>query len=87
MGGGQSKEEPSVAVSSSEGMQLLRRLDVRVETSSFAARPLFLWAFQSSKKQLQAIFTQRPSLLHPTAAQKFAFGLQFGAKQRQSLVT
>jgi len=77
----------SVAMSSSEDRQLQRRLDVRVEMSLFAARPLLLWAFQSSKKQLQAIFTQRPSPLHATAAQKRAFGLQFGAKQRQSLLT
>jgi len=79
----------SVAMSSSEGRQLQHRLDVRAETSAFEARPLILWAFQISKEQLQAIFTLRPSLglFHPTAAQKRAFGLQFGAKQRQSLVT
>jgi hypothetical protein len=70
----------------SEGRQLQRRLDVRVETSSLAARPAFLWAFQSSKKQLQAIFSRRPSLLHATAAQEHAFGLQFEVKQRQSLL-
>jgi tripartite motif-containing protein 71 len=74
-------------MSSIEDTQLQRRLDVRAETSSFEARPAFLWAFQSSKEQLQAIFTQRPSLLHATAAQRHAFGLQFGAKQRQSLLT
>jgi DNA-binding beta-propeller fold protein YncE len=77
----------SVTMSSSEGRQLQRRLDVRVETSLFAARPLLLWAFQSSKKQLQAIFVQRPSLLHVTATQRRAFGLQFEAKQRQSSLT
>jgi len=76
-----------VAMRSSEERQLQRRLDVRVETSSFEARPAFLWAFQSSKEQLQATFTQRPSLLHPTAAQVRAFGLQVGAKHRQSLLT
>jgi hypothetical protein len=32
----------SVTMSSTEGRQLQRRLDVRVEASSFAARPLFL---------------------------------------------
>ena len=68
-------------------MQLQRRLDVPAETSAFAARPAFIWAFQISQWQLQAIVTQRPSLLHPTAAQGRAFGLQFGAKQRQSLLT
>jgi len=78
---------PSVAMSSNEGRQLQRRLDVRAETWAFEARPALLWAFQINKKQLQATFTQRPSLLHPTAAQVRAFGLQFGAKQRQSLVT
>jgi len=80
-------QQLNVTMSSSEGRQLQRRLDVRAETSSFAARPVFLWAFQSSKKQLQAIFTQRPSPLHPTAAQRHAFDLQFGPKQRQSLLT
>jgi DNA-binding beta-propeller fold protein YncE len=70
-----------------DGRQLQRRLDVPAETSAFAARPAFIWAFQISQKQLHAIFTQRPSLLHPTAAQVRAFGLQFGAKQRQSLLT
>ena len=74
-------------MSSSEGMKLQRRLDVRVEASLFAARPLLLWAFQSSKKQLQAVFSQRPSLLHATAAQGHAFSLQFEVKQRQSLLT
>jgi DNA-binding beta-propeller fold protein YncE len=74
-------------MSSSEGRQLQRRLDVCAETSAFAARPLFLWAFQSSKEQLQAIFTKRPSLLHATAAQGHAFGsLQLEAKRRQSLL-
>jgi len=81
-------EEDALASSSIdvEGRQL-HRLEVRDETSSFEARPAFLWAFQSSKKQLQAIFRQRPFLLHPTSAQVCAFGLQFGAKQRQSLLT
>jgi hypothetical protein len=79
----------NVAMSSSdsEGRQLHRRLDVRVETSLFVPRPLLLWAFQSSKKQLQAICDQRPSLLHATAAQGHAFGSHFGAKYRQSLLT
>ena len=77
----------SVTMGSSDGRQLRRRLDVRVEASSFVARPLFLLAFQSRKRQLQAIFGRRPSLLHATAAQGHAFGLQFGAKQRQSLLT
>jgi DNA-binding beta-propeller fold protein YncE len=72
---------------STDGMQLQRRLDVRVETSLFAARPLLLWAFQSSKKQLQAIFTRRPSIFHVTAAQGHAFGSHFGVNYRQSLLT
>jgi DNA-binding beta-propeller fold protein YncE len=78
-----------VAMSSSEGegRLLQRRLDVRAETSLFAARSLLLWAFESSKWQLQAVFGPRPSLLHATAAQRRAFGSQFVAKQRQSLVT
>jgi len=82
MGGRQSKEERrrNTALDASY-------IDVRAETSSFAARPAFLWAFQSSKKQLQDIFGPRPSLLHATAAQGHAIGLQFGAKQRQSLLT
>jgi DNA-binding beta-propeller fold protein YncE len=67
-------------MSSSEGRQLQRRLDVRTETSAFEARPALMWAFQIGKEQLQATFTQRPSLLHPTAAQVRAFGLQLGAK-------
>jgi hypothetical protein len=54
-----------VTMSSSEGMQLQRRL---VETSLFAARPAFLLAFQSSKKQLQSVRGQRPSLFHVTLA-------------------
>ena len=70
-----------------DGRQLQPRLDVAAETSAFAARPAFIWAFQISQKQLRAIVTQRPSLLHPTAAQVRAFGLQFGDKQRQSLLT
>ena len=73
--------------SDGEGRQLQRRLDVLVETSIFAARPLLLWAFQSSKKQLQAIFDQRSSPLHFTAAQRHAFESHFGAKQRQSFLT
>jgi len=77
----------SVAMSSREGRQLQHRLDVRAETSAFEGRPALMWAFQIGKEQLQATFTQRASLLHPTAAQVRAFGLQFGAKQRQSLVT
>ena len=76
-------------MSSSEGRQLQRRLDVRVEASLSAARnrSLLIWAFQISKKQLQATFGQHPSLLHTTAAQGLAFGSHFGANQRQSLVT
>ena len=77
----------SVAMSSDEGRQLQRRLDVRAETSSFAARPLLLWAFRSSQWQLQAVFGPRPSLLRVSAAQSRAFGCRFGAKQRQSLLT
>ena len=79
----------SVTMSSSEGdgRQLQRSLNVPAETSAFAARPLLLWAFQSSKWQLQAVFGPRPSLLRVSAAQSRAFGLQFGAKQRQSLLT
>jgi hypothetical protein len=82
-------QQLSAAMSSGEGdgRQLQRRLDVPAETSAFAARPAFIWAFQISQWQLQAIVTQRPSPLHPTAAQVRAFGLQFGAKQRQSLLT
>ncbi len=87
-----SRPPPLTGTSSSEGRQLQRRLDVRVETSSFEARPAFLWAFQSSKRQLQAIFGQRPSLLHVTAAQNPGQGHALGsashfvAKQRQSLL-
>jgi len=86
----------SVSMSSSEGegVQLQRRLDVPAETSLFAARPLLLsnpplllWAFQSSRWQLQAVFGPRPSLLRVSAAQSRAFGCHFGAKQRQSLLT
>jgi DNA-binding beta-propeller fold protein YncE len=77
----------SVTMSSNDSRQLQRRFDVRVETSAFEARPVFIWAFQRSKEQLQAIFTQRISLLHPTAAQERAFGLQFVAQHRQSLLT
>ncbi len=53
----------SVTTSSNDSRQLQRRFDVRVETSAFEARPVFIWAFQRSKEQLQAIFTQRTSLL------------------------
>jgi len=77
----------SITMSCNDDRELQRRLDVRVETSTFETRPLFLWAFQSSKNQLQAIFGPRPSLLHVTAAQMRAFGSHFGAKQRQSLLT
>ena len=79
----------SSAMSSSEGegRQLQRRLDVPAETSSFATRPLLLWAFQSSQWQLQAVFGPRPSLLRVSAAQSCALGSHFGAKQRQSLLT
>jgi len=76
-----------ISMISSEGRQLQRPLDVRVETSSFAARPAFLWAFQSSKMQLQAVFSRRPSLLHATAEQGHAFGSHFDAKHRQSFLT
>jgi len=76
-----------VIMSCSEGRQLQRRLDVRAETSSFVARPLFLWAFQSSKRQLQAIFGPRASLLQATAAQTRTFGSHLGTKQRQRLVS
>jgi len=78
---------PLSGASSSEGRQLQRRLDVRVEASLFAARPLLLWAFQSSKKQLQAIFGPRASPFHVTATPERAFGPHFGAKQRQSLLS
>ena len=67
--------------------QLQLRLDVRAETSLFAARPLLLWAFQSSQWQLQAVVRPRPSLLRVSAAQSHAFGSHFGSKQRQSLIT
>ncbi len=79
----------SVNMSSSqgEGRQLQHRLDVRAETSLFAARPLLLWAFRSRQWQLQAVFGPRPSLLRVSAAQSRALGCHFGAKQRQSLVT
>ena len=77
----------SVTMSSDEGRQLQHRLDVRAETSAFAARPLLLWAFRSSQWQLQAVFRPRPSLLRVSAAQGRAFGCHFGAKQRQSLLT
>lgn len=87
---------------SSEGSESQRRLDIWLEstddtwaehfsktcvqTSLFAARPLLLWAFQSSKFQLQAAFGQRRSLPHVTAAQSCAFNSLFCAKQRQSLL-
>ena len=82
-------QQMSVAMSSGKGSgrQLQRRLDVRAETSSFATRPLLLWAFQSSQWQLQAVFGPRPSLLRVSAAQSRAFGCHFGAKYRQSLLT
>jgi DNA-binding beta-propeller fold protein YncE len=84
-----SPQTPLMDTSSSEGegRQLQHRLDVRAEISLFAARPLLLWAFQTNKKQLQAIFGPRPSPLHVTASKGCAFGSQFGAKQRQSFVT
>ena len=86
----QPHQVPGDSVSSSQRKQLQHLLDVRglpAETSSFAARPLLLWAFQSSQWQLQAVFGQRPSLPHVTAAQRRAFGSHFGAKQRQSFLT
>ena len=49
--------------------------------------PLILWAFQSRKKQLQAIFGPRPSPLQATAVQRRAFGYSFFTKHRQSLFT
>ncbi len=70
-----------------QGRELQRRLDVHVKASLFAAHPLLLWAFQSNKKQLQAICSQPPSFLHATDAQRRAFGSHLGAKQRQSLLT
>ena len=82
-----SKQALAFTMSSTEGRQLQPRLDVRAETSSFEARPLFLWAFQSSKKQLQAICVQRPSLFHATTAQRRAFSSLFDANHRQSLLT
>jgi hypothetical protein len=77
----------SVTMSSSQRGQLQRRLDLRTETSLSAARPLLLWAFQSSQWQLQAVFRTRPHLLRASAAQSRAFGSIFWAKQRQSLLT
>jgi len=79
--------QPLCVTSCSEGRQLQRRLDVRAETSFFAARPLFLWAFQIRKKQLQDICSQRPSHLSVDAAQGRAFGSHFVAQHRQSLLT
>ena len=76
----------SVTMSSSEDRQLHPRLDVPAEASLFAARPLLLWAFQSSQWQLQAVFGPRPSLLRVSAAQSRAFGSHFRAKYRQSLL-
>ena len=69
--------------------QLQRRLDVRDETSLFAARPLLLWAFQTSNWQLQAVFGPQcpPSLLRVSAAQSSALGSLFGTKFRHSLLT
>jgi len=87
MGGGQSKEERTRNAVAGRQQPPWPRLDVRVETLSFAVRPAFLWAFQIRKKQLQIIFNQRPSLLHPTAAQVRAIGSHFFAQQRQSLLT
>jgi hypothetical protein len=81
MGGGQSKEERRRNAALDAAY-----LDVRAETSLFAARPAFLWAFQISKKQLRAVFSQRTSLSSATAAQGHAFGLQCEVKQRQSLL-
>ena len=65
MGGGQSKEERTRNAVAGRQQPPWPRLDVRVETSSFAARSLFIWVFQSRKKQLQLIFTERAHL-HPT---------------------
>jgi len=58
------KKQKVTTMSSSEGRELRHRLDVRTESSSFAARPLLLWAFQSSQKQLRAIFRPRQSIPH-----------------------
>ena len=77
----------SVTMSRDEGRQLQHRLDVRAETSSFAARPLLLWAFRSSQWQLQVVFGPRPSLLRVSAAQSSALGSLFGTKFRHSLLT
>jgi DNA-binding beta-propeller fold protein YncE len=66
---------------------LQRRLDVRAETSIFAARPLLLWAFRSSQWQLQAVFGPRPSLIRVSAAQSTALASHFDARFRQSLLT
>ena len=71
---------------STECKELQRRLDVRAETSLFAARPLLLWAFQSSQWQLQAICGQRTSLPRVTAAQSHALGSHFGAEQRRNFL-
>ncbi len=76
-----------VTVCSSHRRQYLRRLDVRAETFTFAARYLLVWAFQCNKRTLQAIISPSPSLLHATNAQGHAFGLQFGLKHRQMLLT
>jgi hypothetical protein len=69
---------PPHPISSCDCSQLQRRLDVRAETSIFAARPLLLWAFRSSQWQLQAVFGPRPSLLRVSAAQSRAFGCHLG---------
>jgi sugar lactone lactonase YvrE len=66
--------------------ELQRRLDVRAETSFFAARPLLLWAFQSSQWQLQAVCGQRTSLPRVTAAQSHALCSHFGAKQLRNFL-
>jgi len=68
-----------------EGWKLQRRLDVRVQTSLFAARPLFLWSFQSSRLQLQAIFGQRPYSPGPQVYS--AHRDVFESHTRQSLLT
>ena len=79
---------PLIGTCSREGRQLQRRLDVRVETALFTARPAFMWAFQIGNKQLQAaIFGPCASPLHVTATPERAFGSHFDAKQRQSLLS
>jgi DNA-binding beta-propeller fold protein YncE len=78
---------PPHTISSCDCSQLQRRLDVRAETSIFAARPCLLWAFRSSQWQLKVDFGPRLSLLRVSAAQSTALASHFDAKFRQSLLT